>query len=141
MKIRIEEVPAQGLHKEQRYDPQDLDLEILESRYSLPVKFSTPIDAIADIVLIGKEMVIQVLVKYKLKLVCSRCLEEFELLFEKKYFFNYNTQNLEVVDITGNIREEIILAYPMKPLCRENCQGICSKCGVNLNIEKCKCNK
>jgi len=28
---------------------------------------------------------------------------------------------------------------PMKPLCKQDCKGLCSQCGVNLNIETCQC--
>lgn len=141
MKIKIDEIPATGLHKEEKYDPKDLDIEIQEASFSLPIRFSTPIDVSADIYLAGDELLINVLARYTLRIICSRCLEEFDLPFEKKCLFNYNTQNLEVIDITDNIREEIILDYPLKPLCKQDCQGICPGCGVNLNFEKCECHK
>ena len=141
MKIKIEDIPPQGLHQEANYDPKELDMEIDDHPYSLPVKFSTPIFAIADIHLYDKELVVEVVVTYKLKMVCSRCLDEFEREFEKKFIFNYNTRGLEVIDITSDIRDEIILGYPQKPLCRADCKGICPRCGVNLNTEKCKCQK
>lgn len=141
MKIKIEDIPSQGLHKEVSYDPKALDMEIEDHPYSLPVKFSTPITAIADIMLYDKELVVEVVVRYKLKMVCSRCVEEFEVEFEKKFIFNYNTRGVEVIDITPDIREEIILGYPQKPLCTPDCKGLCPGCGVNLNTEQCKCKK
>ncbi len=48
--------------------------------------------------------------------------------------------NTSEVDITSPIRDTLILSVPMKKLCRKDCKGLCPKCGVNLNIEKCKCN-
>jgi len=62
MKIKIEDIPSQGLHKEMSYDPQELDMEIENHPYSLPVKFSTPITAIADIMLYDKELVVEEIV-------------------------------------------------------------------------------
>jgi uncharacterized protein len=41
----------------------------------------------------------------------------------------------DVVDITDDIRQEIILAYPMIPICQQNCKGLCPVCGQNLNQE------
>jgi uncharacterized protein len=38
-------------------------------------------------------------------------------------------------------RETFILNMPSKTLCREDCRGLCSGCGVNLNYEKCRCKK
>ncbi|MFH1595168.1 MAG: DUF177 domain-containing protein [Pseudomonadota bacterium] len=45
----------------------------------------------------------------------------------------------EVVDLETILREQIILMLPLKPLCAETCQGLCSRCGANLNREACNC--
>ena len=45
----------------------------------------------------------------------------------------------EVVDLESLLREQIILMLPLKPLCDENCKGLCPHCGANLNREKCTC--
>jgi uncharacterized protein len=37
------------------------------------------------------------------------------------------------------IEEQVLLALPTRPLCREDCRGLCSGCGVNLNSEECAC--
>jgi uncharacterized protein len=43
------------------------------------------------------------------------------------------------LDLTATIREELILAAPEFPLCRENCRGLCPRCGVDLNESPCRC--
>jgi uncharacterized protein len=43
---------------------------------------------------------------------------------------------IEVGDI---LREQILLSLPMKPICREDCQGLCPHCGKNRNLETCDC--
>jgi uncharacterized protein len=45
----------------------------------------------------------------------------------------------EQLDLTPMLREQIILAAPMQPLCKEDCAGLCSKCGQNLNEGRCAC--
>jgi len=45
----------------------------------------------------------------------------------------------QVADLTDMVRQELLLALPMKPLCSEECKGLCPRCGVNLNIETCDC--
>ena len=45
----------------------------------------------------------------------------------------------EQVDLASMLREEIILAAPIQPLCSENCAGLCPRCGQNLNEERCAC--
>jgi uncharacterized protein len=44
-----------------------------------------------------------------------------------------------VLDMTEVVRQGIILAIPMSPLCREDCAGLCSVCGQNLNEGQCQC--
>lgn len=84
-------------------------------------------------------------------LICDRCLSNFdktlEISLEREYNINRQAKNEEElyvdkygdIDLSEAVREDIILAVPMKNLCREGCQGICPNCGVNMNIEKCQC--
>jgi uncharacterized protein len=37
------------------------------------------------------------------------------------------------------LREQVLLALPLKVICRENCKGLCPQCGKNLNTEQCSC--
>ncbi|MCD7873089.1 MAG: DUF177 domain-containing protein [Clostridiales bacterium] len=46
-----------------------------------------------------------------------------------------------LLDLDELITEEIHLFLPSKILCRENCKGLCPKCGKNLNLGKCGCKK
>ncbi len=71
---------------------------------------------------------------------CSRCLVEVCRI--KKYDFskNYQLVNLgNFLDIGKDIREEILLDFPLQVLCFSGCRGLCSGCGVNLNWRKCNC--
>ncbi len=43
------------------------------------------------------------------------------------------------LDLTQMLREQVILAAPMQPLCREDCLGLCPQCGQNLNDQPCAC--
>jgi uncharacterized protein len=43
---------------------------------------------------------------------------------------------IEVADI---VREQILLSLPMKPICQEQCQGLCPHCGKNRNLDACNC--
>jgi uncharacterized protein len=45
----------------------------------------------------------------------------------------------DVLDLSEIIREQFYLALPMKPLCRQDCQGLCPVCGINRNRETCTC--
>jgi uncharacterized protein len=43
------------------------------------------------------------------------------------------------IDLSEAVRQYILLAMPMKPLCREDCAGLCPRCGCNRNIDSCDC--
>lgn len=43
------------------------------------------------------------------------------------------------IELSPLLREHIILAAPMQPLCRENCAGLCARCGKDLNEGPCQC--
>ncbi|MGL5514994.1 MAG: YceD family protein, partial [Sporomusa sp.] len=43
------------------------------------------------------------------------------------------------IDIIDLIRENILLAAPIKPVCSQSCRGLCPECGINLNIHTCSC--
>jgi uncharacterized protein len=45
----------------------------------------------------------------------------------------------ETIDLGELMREQFYLALPMKPLCREDCQGLCPVCGINRNRDTCSC--
>ncbi len=45
----------------------------------------------------------------------------------------------EVLDLDPAVSEAVFLALPMKPLCREDCLGLCAQCGQNLNEGQCGC--
>jgi uncharacterized protein len=104
------------------------------------------------------------LVKCKLNtdagLTCSRCLADFRqplsFKFEEEYFptVDVNTgapldmspesgtftiDEHHILDLTEAIRQYAQLVTPMKPLCRQECAGLCQKCGKNLNEGPCAC--
>ncbi len=86
---------------------------------------------------------------------CDRCLTEFDRDCKERFeiLFHLGEDDLEIdednvvnlspevkeIDLTHFIQETLILAIPMKQLCRKGCQGICAGCGADLNHEKCEC--
>jgi uncharacterized protein len=45
------------------------------------------------------------------------------------------------IDLKQVIWEQVYLALPMKPLCKEDCRGLCPQCGTNLNLSMCSCER
>lgn len=44
-------------------------------------------------------------------------------------------------DLDPIVREQVVLALPGYPVCRESCKGLCSSCGANLNERECGCER
>lgn len=53
-------------------------------------------------------------------------------------FWLVESMNFNVDEL---IREDVLLSLPAKILCREDCKGICTMCGANLNEKQCGCKK
>ena len=71
---------------------------------------------------------------------CSRCLNDIVLPIAKDFRLNIAIDKSDTsIDINDDIRQEIILEYPDKPLCKDSCLGLCVNCGRNLNEGQCKC--
>ncbi|MHB9156081.1 MAG: YceD family protein [Endomicrobiales bacterium] len=69
---------------------------------------------------------------------CCRCLEKFVYPVNLTLKQTYPASVTEI-DLEDEIRQTLILHLPTKPLCREDCRGICPQCGKNLNAARCTC--
>jgi uncharacterized protein len=97
-----------------------------------------------------------------LQLSCARCLDPVPQHVEREFDLLYRPQGtdagqeeLSVTDAEAEIgyyvgdgllledvlREQILLAVPMKIVCREDCKGLCPQCGTNLNQSSCSCTR
>ena len=76
--------------------------------------------------------------KGKITLECSRCLESLIFPVDVKINRTYDKHS-EEIDVGDEIRQSLILNMPSKPLCKQDCAGLCSKCGKNLNTGSCNC--
>ena len=93
-------------------------------------------------------------------LQCSRCLEEYTEAIEREFTqiltrvvdpvaeeeielsggdLDRGVLEGEYLDLRGVLREELLLSLPSKPLCKEDCRGICPGCGAELNDAECTC--
>jgi len=119
-----------------------------------------PIELAADIHRDRDQFRLAGTVRTTIELTCGRCLEtfrapvreSFDVLFlphveapageETKVEDDDLTTAYyreHVLDLGQLMQEQFYLAVPMKPLCREDCRGLCSLCGTNLNAGSCAC--
>ena len=118
--------------------------EIIDSPDKEKLTVSTPLIGNIKFTNFEKQIAAEFNLSLKIKLICFRCGEVFSkknnLIFKKTYkLSDLNAhQNLNILPA---IYEEIILSIPIQPLCKKTCKGRCQKCGQNLNIKKCQCEK
>ena len=135
MKVDINEIPEAGLILEKVYQPGSLDLDRED------IKASEPLYVRAEVTKEEGGVSVKIKAKTKLILTCARCLKRFEYPLLRDCHFSYKSSDGSILDITEDLREEIILGYPLKPLCREDCKGLCPVCGGNLNESECGCDR
>ncbi len=105
-----------------------------------------------------KDYIVSLNLKSDIKLQCGRCLENYVMdidtssniilshkdihsnneLSEEDLIVEY-LEDEENFNLNNLIREEIIVQTPMKPLCDENCKGLCPICGADKNKQPCDC--
>lgn len=92
-------------------------------------------------------------VKAALTTSCVRCLEvaKLEVIspFEEEYYFDEKfdeegepyplIDDEGYIDVSEQLFESLLLGIPFAPLCTKDCEGLCTKCGTNLNLEDCGC--
>jgi len=71
-------------------------------------------------------------------IVCSETSAEEEEAFDDEDYVYFEGNDLRV-DIVEPVRQAVLLALPLKPLCDEACRGLCPHCGMNLNEGSCRC--
>lgn len=115
--------------------------------FTTPVKLKGKIENVAEIVTVRAEAV------FTMDAECCRCAEELELDMEVpvEHILVTELQNEETdefiivedmkLDIERLTLEDIYFALPSKVLCDDDCKGLCSKCGANLNEGPCGCKK
>lgn len=122
-------------------------------------RFSEDLDSKIFIDVQGKNYYVTITTSTKVKFVCDRCLVDFVRSYEVKTKLIYTedpkldpesrlagqedlcylSASQDTVDLTDDMRQNILLNLPMKVVCKDTCKGLCVNCGVNLNVEKCEC--
>jgi DUF177 domain-containing protein len=141
-------------HLERRYAPADFGGGEEGFRIVGPVEF------VADLRKDSQKVRLTGRVRTTLECDCSRCLEPFAVPVDAGFDLillpaaansgegerevegddlGVSFYDKDVIDLGDVMREQFYLALPMKPLCGEECRGLCPVCGVNRNRETCSC--
>jgi len=162
MFLDIKELELHPLDFEEEFQPGVIDFGG-EARQLAPLKAAGHAEVIEEHH--GKHEIIKDLrlrgrLSTRLELQCARCLEpvpqdivrDFELLYRPlgadagRDELSVTAAEAEIGYYQGDgilledvLREQVLLALPLKITCSEDCKGLCLHCGKNLNEEKCSC--
>ncbi len=149
MRIKVSDIPDDGLQ-------QELDVPVVINDNAKADVAHAGITAYR----FGKKVLVNGSLSISVSLKCSRCLKEFSLPLNTDFREEYNPADESEreherelkrreldsgfysngeIDIPEIMREQVLLAVPLKPLCSDKCLGICPHCGKDLNEGPCEC--
>lgn len=160
MLLDLEKVPPEGQVIDRSVDPSMLSVDPREFRLVETVALTGHL-ARAE----GQAYRLEGHLASHVEVSCVRCLEPFEFEIRERLDLVYlpQSQNVpmseddeyglgdddlavayyrdEEIDLAHMIWEQIVLALPMKPVCKPECRGLCPECGVNRNEQACSCSR
>jgi uncharacterized protein len=128
--------------------------------HSKDFKQLEPLEVRATAELIEEQIRVSGTMHTRLEMVCARCLEEVSEEVSREFDLYYRSAKDELrgeeirlkdddteigffqgegIFLTDILAEQVLLAIPVKVICRSDCRGLCPQCGVNLNGEDCRC--
>lgn len=160
MKFKLEDIPPEGLDAVFTENEGPLNERLGGETALTGIHFTEPIEVQVRLTRSGATVMVNSRVEAKAKATCVRCLEPFSLTLTAHYPISLkpkpnspppeevelNRQDLETdfyvgeeIDLTPVVQDQVLLAIPQKIVCREDCRGLCQRCGKNLNRETCQC--
>ena len=156
MFISLEELELHRIVISKSYAEGSLDYHGADFKQEGPLQ----VDAIAE--LVGDEIRIRGHISTQVQAACDRCLGPVEIPVERDFNLFYRPvssiareEDIEIGDdeldvgfYSGNgipladvATEQVILAFPMKVVCKADCLGLCPICGANRNRQRCGCSE
>ena len=91
--------------------------------------------------LIVSELLVRGTLEVEVTCQCARCAEAFDTVARVPEFCRSYpvAEENESIDLSGDLREELLLAFPINWMCLPACRGLCPHCGVNKNRQPCAC--
>ncbi|MDD5584856.1 MAG: DUF177 domain-containing protein [Candidatus Omnitrophica bacterium] len=134
MRVALEQINDRELEIHESLPASSWDMD------SDDIKFVDDITLHCKFFRIAKEIMVEATVGTRMAALCSRCLAPVSKDMQQRFQFNYDSTQLgEYLEMDSAIREEILLNFPLKVLCKKECRGLCPGCGINLNSGECTC--
>ncbi len=155
MIVNISEILSTPKKSEHYSIPVDMEAFVMGGEH-YPFRSKAPVTlTIANMG--NREIAITGHIEVELLIPCARCLEDvpttFSLDIDKTIDLKKSDEDRindldetcyidhSSLDVDLLVSNEILIHFPMKTLCREDCKGICPKCGQNLNLGECGCDR
>ena len=118
------------------------------------LKFVGPVEFVGQATNTGRRIVVRGTAKGRATAMCDRCLEEFAMDLETPIDQSYYRADEapadpdgderiygddDVIDISPDIEHAFVLTLPIRIVCRDDCRGLCPRCGLDLNKGECAC--
>lgn len=133
--------------------PLDYEFDFSKEELGGVFPFTTPVTLKGEIRNTAGIVTIEAKADFSMEVTCDRCAEDikpqFSVNVEHGLVASLNHEDNDdyilvedmKIDIEQLTLEDIYLALPGKFLCKEDCEGLCSECGANLNEGSCNCKK
>ncbi len=152
MIIDVDKIPKEGLSVCRDFEFLNVDLVEENAAFLKP----THVEAVVR--RIDQEVWIKGKLSARVSFICSRCLAPYEFPVEAGFDLVYLPEEIDIlkeeldeddmswvfynnsqIDLGEVILEQVNLTFPLKPLCSEECEGICAVCGQIRRQGKCAC--
>lgn len=154
MFLDVKDLAVRKIRIRKSYAPGAVDYHTSDFRQSEPLEVRATAELLEGQIRITGDL------HTRVEMVCARCLEpvtedvarEFDLFYRPiASMTREEEERLKLDDteiaffegeglfLTDVLVEQVLLALPMKAICRSDCRGLCAQCGVNLNNEECRC--
>jgi uncharacterized protein len=155
MRIEVENLTAAGEPFEHKYAAEEVELDEEGAR----LVSDAGVEGRASRK--GEQVRLRGTIRTEVEILCDRCAAperaplavEFDTSFIPREVETAKAENVELspedlllsaydgeaVDLDELVREQILLALPSRHLCKEDCKGLCQKCGADLNAGHCSC--
>ena len=132
---QISNLPDEGVVLEGDVSFEELDIES-DFRFTL----DRPMHYRLHVSLAKQDVVVTGSLSATVTAICDRCAEPADLHLEvNDVLHTYKNILGQPIDLTEEVREDILLAFPQSFHCSDDCKGLCPVCGQNLNMGQCSC--
>jgi len=159
LKFRLEDIPREGREVESEQDPGWLDERLAREERKL-FRLLGPVRIHLKLFRSGRTVLVESRVRAEAEFSCDRCLDPFSSILSSAYKATLKPKpqlssgpeaeldrdDLETefyegdeIDLTPILQDQLLLTLPPKSVCREDCRGLCQRCGRNMNRGTCQC--